>query len=108
MIRVARPGAQILICDETQDLHENYGEAIYQIMRNRYIDAYIVGDKLQSLVYEKNAFTYLMDKDLSYINKKREQFINECRRFTHPKLIDFVNNVVQFKKYSLVEIKPYE
>jgi hypothetical protein len=97
-----------LICDETQDLHENYGEAIYQIMRNRYIDAYIVGDKLQSLVYEKNAFTYLMDKDLSYINKKREQFINECRRFTHPKLIDFVNNVVQFKKYSLVEIKPYE
>jgi len=97
-----------LICDETQDLHENYGEAIYQIMRNRYIDAYIVGDKLQSLIYEKNAFTYLMDKEFSYINKKREQFINECRRFTHPKLIDFVNNVVQFKKYSLVEVKPYE
>ncbi len=97
-----------LICDETQDLRENYGEAIYQIMRNRYIDAYIVGDKLQSLEYEKNAFTYLMNKDLSYINKKKEPFINECRRFTHPKLIDFVNNVVQFKKYSLVEIKPYE
>ena len=97
-----------LICDETQDLHENYGEAIYEIMRNRYIDAYIVGDKLQSLVYEKNAFTYLMDKEFSYINKKTEQFINECRRFTHPKLISFVNNVVQFKKYSLVEIKPYQ
>jgi len=98
-----------LICDETQDLSVNYAEAIIKIMRNKYIDSYIVGDKLQSLKYEKNAFTYFMDvKKLPYIKKIQFQNTNICRRFIHPKLVDFVNNVVPFKNYSLPEIVPYK
>ena len=37
-----------------EDLKINYANAIIQIMRNRYIDVYIVGDKLQSISFENN------------------------------------------------------
>ena len=47
----------LLVIDEFQDPPEYYGKAIVQIMRNKYIDVYIVGDKLQSISNEKNAFT---------------------------------------------------
>ena len=97
-----------LICDEIQDLTIDYAKAIIQIMRNKYIDSYIVGDKLQSLMNKENAFTYLMDNEFSYINKKLFDCINVCRRFSHPKLIEFVNNIVPFAKYSLPSINPYK
>jgi hypothetical protein len=97
-----------LICDETQDLTIDYAKAIIQIMRNKYIDSYIVGDKLQSLMNKENAFTYLMDNEFSYINKKSFDQINICRRFYHPKLVDFVNSVIPFDKYSLPTITPYK
>ena len=48
-----------LFIDETQDLTKEYGEAIVRIIKDKYIDAYIVGDKLQSISYENNAFVYL-------------------------------------------------
>jgi hypothetical protein len=96
-----------LICDETQDLTIDYAKAIIQIMRNKYIDAYIVGDKLQSLTNKDNAFTYLMNNEFSYINKKTFEYTNICRRFCHPKLVNFVNTIVPFEKYSLPIIKPY-
>lgn len=100
-----------LICDETQDLTEDYGQAIIRIMEDRYINAYIVGDKLQSLITEKNAFTYLMD---TYFNIPiyKHKFPNEniCRRFYHKNLVDFVNCVVSFKNdnYNLPNITPYK
>ena len=99
-----------LICDETQDLTIDYAKAIIQIMRNKYIDTYIVGDKLQSLTNEENAFTYLINKDnqFPYIDKKAFEYTNICRRFYHPELIKFVNAIVFFKKYSLPYITPYK
>jgi len=97
-----------LICDETQDLTIDYAKAIIQIMRNKYIDSYIVGDKLQSLMNKDNAFTYLMDNEFSYINKKSFECTNICRRFYHPELVDFVNSIVPFDKYSLPQIIPYK
>lgn len=97
-----------LICDETQDLTVYYGEAIVKIMRNKYIDSYIVGDKLQSLAYKENAFTYLMDNEFEYINKIEFEKTNICRRFYHPQLVHFVNNIVSFDKYQLPEILPYK
>ena len=97
-----------LICDETQDLTIDYAKAIIQIMRNKYIDSYIVGDKLQSLTNKENGFTYLMDNDFSYINKKSFEYINTCRRFYHPDLVEFVNSVVPFTKYQLPSIIPYK
>lgn len=97
-----------LICDETQDLTIDYAKAIIQIMRNKYIDSYIVGDKLQSIMHENNAFTTLLDNDFPYINKKKYEPINICRRFSNSKLIEFVNNIVPFDKYLLSNIKPHE
>ena len=97
-----------LICDETQDLGIDYAKAIIQIMRNKYIDSYIVGDKLQSLMNKNNAFTYLMDNEFSYINKKSFDCVNICRRFYNTELIKFVNDVIPFDKYNLPNIKPYK
>lgn len=98
----------ILIKDEEQDLTIPYAKAIIQIMRNRYIDVYIVGDKLQSISHENNAFTYLLTNEFPYINKNVYEPTNICRRFKHPKLINFVNDMIPFNKYSLPEIKTYD
>ena len=95
----------ILIKDEEQDLTTSYAQAIIRIMRNRYIDAYIVGDKLQSISHENNAFTYLLDNQFPYINKVVYEYTNICRRFNHPKLINFVNKMVPFNKFNLPEIQ---
>ncbi len=85
-----------LICDETQDLSQNYAEAIIQIMRDSYIDAYIVGDQLQSLREENNAFNYLYHGEFPYIETIKNQPTNICQRFSHPDLIEFVNDIVVF------------
>lgn len=96
----------LLVIDETQDLTDNYSKAILQIMRNRYIDTYVVGDKLQSISYENNAFTYFINNDFSYIKKFNDLAINKCRRFNNPELINFVNTIVPFDKYQLPSILP--
>jgi competence CoiA-like predicted nuclease len=97
----------LLIKDEEQDLTIPYAKAIIQIMRNRYIDVYIVGDKLQSISYETNAFTYLLENEFPYIEKIVYTFTNICHRFNHPKLVNFVNSMIPFQKYNLPEIQPY-
>jgi hypothetical protein len=98
----------LLVIDETQDLTEIYAHAINNIMRNKYVDAYIVGDRLQSISIAKNAFVYLSDNELPYISVNKLQATNVCRRFTHKKLVDFVNTMVPFKDYNLPEIVPYK
>jgi hypothetical protein len=98
----------LLIVDETQDLPIDYGEAIYEIMRCKYVDAYIVGDKLQSISYEVNAFTHLLEKELSYINKIPCEKINICRRFGSSILVNFINSVVDFDKYDLPRVSVSE
>jgi len=97
-----------LIIDETQDLNKEYGIAIFEIMKSRYIDAYIVGDKLQSLSDDKNAFIYMLDNDYSYINKIICEKTNVCRRFYHPELVNLVNDIIPFERYELPKITPYK
>jgi hypothetical protein len=97
----------MLILDEAQDLTVNYAEAIVNIMRNKYIDAYIVGDKLQSISHEQNAFTYLSEHEFPSIKLERFPPTNICRRFTHPKLVRFCNEMTPFNKYGLPAIEPY-
>ena len=96
-----------LIIDETQDLSFEYSKAIIQLMRSRYIDAYIVGDKLQSITYENNAFTFF-DDDMPYINKICFKKTNICRRFQNDELTTFCNSIINFNKYELPQIIPYE
>jgi len=99
-----------LIIDETQDLSDDYGKAIINIIKNSYIDAYIVGDKLQSISFEKNAFLYLIENDFSdlYINKIKYENTNICRRFTNKSLINFINKKIPFDEYKLLPIIPYK
>ena len=97
-----------LFVDETQDLKEDYAKAIITIMRNKYIDSYIVGDKLQSITLENNAFQYFSNNDFSYIQKKLYTSTNVCRRFYHDDLIKFINYMIPFSKYYLPEIEQYK
>ena len=94
------------ISDETQDLPPDYAKAIIKIMRESYIDSYIVGDKLQSLAYEDNAFTYLLENQFSNITTVKHPYTNICRRFSHPQLVSFVNRMVPFEDFDLPPITP--
>ena len=99
-----------LICDETQDLTKDYGKAIIKIMKDRYIDSYIVGDKLQSIKCDDNAFLYLYNNNFENenINKIIYEPTNICRRFCNNDLINFINNIIPFDKYNLPIIQPYK
>lgn len=107
-IRVKLNKKTCLIVDETQDLTNDYAKAIIQIMRNRYIDAFIVGDKLQSITYENNAFVYLLNEEFSNIKKNKHVYTNICRRFIDPSLVKFVNSMIPFSNYDLPEVQPYK
>ena len=99
----------LLVGDEMQDLHENYMKAIVHITRDRYVDFYAVGDKLQSISIEKNAFTYLSNEFPSNsIKVTRYPLSNICWRFTDTKLVNYVNHMVPFEKYNLPEIRPHK
>ena len=87
----------LLVIDEFQDPQEHYAKAIVQIMRNKYIDVFIVGDKLQSITNEKNAFTYFLENEFPSINIIKLEPTNICRRFIHPKLVEFVNDMIPFE-----------
>ena len=94
----------LLIGDEMQDLHLDYIKAIFRIMLDRYVDFYVVGDKLQSISIENNAFTFLQN-NLPIKKITRFEPINKCRRFSNPKLSDFVNNIIDFDKFNLPSIE---
>ena len=95
----------LLIGDEMQDLHENYMKAIIKITRDWYVDFYAVGDKLQSISIENNAFTYLLKENLQLPNTILPELpieTNVCRRFCNNDLIEFVNAMIPFKiKFNL-------
>lgn len=92
----------LYIVDETQDLNSNYAYAILKIMEKTNIDVFIVGDKLQSISNEINAFGTFRNA-----NNILEGDENVCRRFIHPHLVSFVNHMVPFKKHELPEVTPY-
>jgi hypothetical protein len=97
-----------LICDEFQDNPEIYIKAIIKIMRSKYIDSYIVGDLLQSISFNENAFTFVNVNDFQNINTIKDPSTNICRRFCDPSLVNFVNEMVPFEKYNLPKITPWK
>lgn len=94
----------LVIIDECQDLDYAYIESIAQIMRNTYIDVYIIGDKLQSIWGENNIYTFLENNELPHTTIEKSVGINCVRRFHNIQFIDFVNNVIDFEKYNLPAI----
>jgi hypothetical protein len=91
----------LIIIDEAQDLEPKYIQAISNIMRNTYIDTYVIGDKLQSIWGEHNIHTFLETNDLPTININRNMGINHVMRFHNQQFMDFVNKIIDFKKYNL-------
>jgi len=105
----------LYIIDETQDLKELYAKALIKIMNDTNMSAYIVGDHLQSISNEQNAFTYLLKENVDVntnmnmnIKKYIETPINICRRFSHKQLLNFVNYMTPYKKYNLLPITAYD
>ena len=60
------------------------------------------------LSYIVFASSILYDNDFSNINKKIYIPTNICRRFYNKILVDFVNSIVPFDKYSLPKISSYK
>lgn len=95
----------LIIIDEAQDLVPKYIEAIAKIMRNTYIDTYIIGDKLQSIWGDNNIHTYLENFDLPNTEIIRDIGKNQVRRFHNNNFISFVNDIIDFNKYNLPQIE---
>jgi len=94
----------LILIDEAQDLPNEYVQAIAKIMRGTYVDAYIIGDKLQSIWGEDNIYTYLEKNELPYVHTIKNIGENIVRRFHNVQFIDFVNDIIDFKKYNLPSI----
>lgn len=94
----------IIIIDEAQDLDPSYVEATSKIMKNTYIDTYIIGDKLQSIWGEHNIHTFLEKNDLQSVIIKRNTGINQVMRFHNVQFQNFVNKIINFEKYNLPPI----
>jgi hypothetical protein len=94
----------LVLIDEAQDLDKSYIESIAMIMRNTYVDAYVIGDKLQSIWSENNIYTFLEHNELPYTTTIHNIGSNVVRRFHHPKFMPFVNSIIDFNKYNLPAI----
>ena len=95
----------LIIIDEGQDLNQIYVKAVCEIMRTTYIDTYIIGDKLQSIWFENNVFKFIEDNGLPNTHLIKNSGKNIVRRFHNIQFMDFVNKIINFKKYGL---KPIE
>lgn len=94
----------LYIIDEAQDLNSCYADAILEVMGKTNMDVYVVGDKLQSISNEINAFAVFQGSPLAIL----EEPVNICRRFIEPELVAFVNHMTPFSKYNLQEVSPYK
>lgn len=95
----------LVVGDEMQDLSTFYLEAFVMLARETLVDVWLIGDKLQSLYAEENAFTKAIDTDgLPHAQCTEETApVNECRRFGN-KHRDFVNAVVDFDTFKVPRV----
>lgn len=96
----------IFIVDECQDLDHSYARAIVKIMRTTYMDCLVVGDILQSIHFETNAFSYFMsdmndNEIMPFIKRTKLSPTNICQRFKRNELVDFVNKIVNFNHNNM-------
>lgn len=98
----------LIMIDETQDLTELYGEAFLQIVKSKYTNLCVVGDRLQSLCYKDNSLTFLHTAEMAGLRVIKANASNTVRRFSDPILISFVNSIIPFKKYGLPDMTPHQ
>ena len=93
--------------DEVQDLSMEYVDIFIKLVRSTRVDFSVIGDKLQSIWYEKNIYTWLQSGDanipLGIIDLAPPT--NVVRRFHNPELMKFCNDVVRFGTFDLPEIE---
>jgi hypothetical protein len=94
----------LVVVDEAQDLPPYYLVALAALMRNTYIDVYVIGDKLQSLWDAHNVFTDGLPHT-AVVSVKASMGVNVVRRFHKSEHMAFVNAVIDFAKYSLPPIE---
>lgn len=90
-----------VIMDETQDLPSLYGEAMVRFVSETRTNLYVVGDRLQSLTNTDNALTYLFHAEAAMMQVVRSEASNVVRRFSDPRLVQFVNTMIPFERYSI-------
>jgi len=93
----------VIIIDEAQDLSHDYLDAYNHIRDQTNADIYIIGDKLQSIWGDNNIHTSIKNYDGPHIQKSDP--VNHVMRFHNKKFIEFVNDVIDFKKHELEPIK---
>jgi predicted RNA-binding Zn-ribbon protein involved in translation (DUF1610 family) len=95
----------LLILDEAQDLPVSYIHTFDSILQRTSTDMYMIGDKLQSIWFEDNIYSYAFSE---YCNLKTrvEKNVGEniIRRFHNKKHSKFVNRIVRFKDFNMKEI----
>jgi hypothetical protein len=90
----------LVIIDEGQDLEKEYIDAFEKIIDRTGMDTYIIGDKLQSILSEKNLFTHLSDapENPRIIKSTGQNIIKRCH---HHGFQAIINDTVCFEKYQL-------
>lgn len=94
----------LVIIDEAQDLGPDYIQAFDMIIKKTGIDTYVIGDKLQSIWGIINMYTFLENNNLGTTIEKNIGK-NEVKRFHNVQFKDFVNRMIDFKKYDLSPIE---
>lgn len=88
--------------DETQDLPVIYYKSILQLILKTKIDCIVIGDKLQSLEYEKNFITCIdTDNNINFI---REKPVNINRRIKVKNMGEKINELINFEEYGVPKI----
>jgi hypothetical protein len=99
----------LLIGDEMQDLDMSYARALLKVSRERYVDLYAVGDRLQSISSVHNALTYLSEHEFHESifaivryppENKNRRIVSESRS-----MVPFINRTVPFEKFGLSPIE---
>jgi hypothetical protein len=93
--------------DEVQDLPNPYLFAMAKLMLETNCDIHIVGDKLQSLEYEDNFLTSVINENglIQNINLISHIPININRRIKVNGMREEINNLIDYNKYGLPKIK---
>lgn len=91
--------------DEVQDLPENYLHAMIKLIYETSCYINVVGDKLQSLEYESNFLTNIVEEGLPNIDIIKEHPINNNRRIKVTNMGNKINELINFKNYNLPRIE---
>ena len=95
----------LVIIDEAQDLGPDYIEAFDMIVKKTGIDVYVIGDKLQSIWGDNNIYTFVEKNKLRYTKVVKDDGKNQVKRFHNIQFKEFVNKIIDFKKYKLPPIE---